>query len=49
MGAKVGEAITKVPGVVDVLNGIDNTISGPAIVYRVNPLPLHALDSRRKK
>jgi len=36
-GPRVGEAIGKVPGVVDVLNGIDNTISGPAIVYQVNP------------
>ena len=27
----------KGPGVVDVLNGIDNTISGPAVVYQVNP------------
>jgi len=26
-----------VPGVVDVLNGIENTISGPAIVFQVNP------------
>ena len=36
-GPRVGEAIGKVPGVVDVLNGIDNTISGPAIVYQVDP------------
>jgi multidrug efflux pump subunit AcrB len=36
-GTRVGEAIEKIPGVVDVLNGIDNTISGPAIVYQVNP------------
>ena len=35
--SKVGDAIRKVPGVVDVLNGIDNTISGPAITFRVNP------------
>ncbi len=34
---QVGEAIKKVPGVVDVLNGIDNTISGPAITFNVNP------------
>ena len=34
---KVGDAIKQVPGVVDVLNGIDNTISGPAITFRVNP------------
>jgi CzcA family heavy metal efflux pump len=36
-GPRVGDAIEKIPGVVDVLNGIDNTISGPAIVYQVNP------------
>jgi CzcA family heavy metal efflux pump len=33
----VAAEIDKVNGVVDVLNGIDNTISGPAVVYRVNP------------
>jgi CzcA family heavy metal efflux pump len=35
---KVGEAIKKIPGVVDVLNGIDNTISGPAITFKVDPI-----------
>lgn len=34
---KVAEAIQKIPGVVDVLNGIDNTISGPAVVFQVDP------------
>lgn len=34
---KVGDAIRKIPGVVDVLNGIDNTISGPALVFQVDP------------
>ena len=34
---KVAEAIHKIPGVVDILNGIDNTISGPAVVFQVNP------------
>ncbi len=34
---RVGEAIQKVPGVVDVLNGIENTVSGPAVVFEVNP------------
>jgi CzcA family heavy metal efflux pump len=34
---KVGEAIGGVKGVVDVLNGIENTISGPAIGFRVDP------------
>ncbi len=36
-GPKVGDAISKVDGVVDVLNGIDNTISGPATVFKVDP------------
>jgi multidrug efflux pump subunit AcrB len=34
---KVGEAIGKINGVVDVLNGIDNTISGPAVTFQVDP------------
>ena len=34
---KVGDAIKKIHGVVDVLNGIDNTISGPAVVFHVDP------------
>ncbi|HLH08687.1 MAG TPA: efflux RND transporter permease subunit [Terriglobales bacterium] len=34
---RVGDAISKIHGVVDVLNGIDNTISGTAFVYQVNP------------
>jgi CzcA family heavy metal efflux pump len=34
---KVADAIHKVEGVVDILNGIDNTISGPAVVFKVNP------------
>jgi CzcA family heavy metal efflux pump len=33
----VGDAIKKVPGVVEMLNGIDNTISGPATVFQVDP------------
>ncbi len=32
---KVGDAIKKVPGVVDVLNGVENTISGPAALFQV--------------
>ncbi len=36
-GPKVGDAITKVPGIVDVLNGIDNSISGPAVMFQINP------------
>jgi len=35
-GPKVGDAIKKLPGVVDVLNGIENTVSGPATMYRVD-------------
>ena len=35
---KVGEQIRKIPGIVDVLNGIDNTISGPAITFKVDPV-----------
>jgi CzcA family heavy metal efflux pump len=34
---KVGDAISKVKGVVDVLNGVENTVSGPAVTYQVNP------------
>jgi multidrug efflux pump subunit AcrB len=34
---KVGDTIKKIPGVVDMLNGIDNTISGPATVFQVDP------------
>jgi multidrug efflux pump subunit AcrB len=34
---KVAEAIGKIDGVVDLLNGIDNTISGPAITFQVDP------------
>ena len=34
---KVGDAIGKIDGVVDLLNGIDNTISGPAVTFQVDP------------
>ena len=34
---KVGDAIHDIPGVVDVRNGIENTVSGPATVFRVDP------------
>ena len=33
---RVADAIGKVPGVVDVLNGVENTISGPASTFQVN-------------
>jgi len=35
---RVAEAIKKVPHVVDVLDGIENTISGPAVTYQVDPV-----------
>jgi multidrug efflux pump subunit AcrB len=35
---KVASAIGKIQGVVDLRNGIENTISGPATVFRVDPL-----------
>ena len=34
---RVADAIGKIPGVVDILNGIDNTISGPAVEFHVDP------------
>ncbi len=34
---KVADAIGKVKGVVDVLDGIENTISGPAVTFQINP------------
>jgi CzcA family heavy metal efflux pump len=37
LGPRVGEAIAKVHGVVDVENGIENTISGPATNFQVDP------------
>src|SRR5579871_6637896 len=35
--ARVADSISKVHGVVDVL-GVDDTISGPAVTYQVNPM-----------
>jgi len=34
---RVADAIGKIPGVVDVENGIDNTVSGPATDFQVDP------------
>ncbi len=34
---RVADEIKKIPGVVDVFNGIENTISGPAITFNVDP------------
>src|ERR1035438_958378 len=38
LGPRVGDAIGKIQGVVDVQDGIDNTISGPATNFQVNPV-----------
>ena len=35
---RLGEELKKIHGVVDVLNGIDNTISGPTLTFKVNPV-----------
>jgi CzcA family heavy metal efflux pump len=37
LGPRIGDAISTIPGVVDVENGIDNTISGPATNFQINP------------
>jgi CzcA family heavy metal efflux pump len=37
LGPRLGDAIEKIPGVVDVQNGIENTISGPGTSFQVNP------------
>jgi multidrug efflux pump subunit AcrB len=38
LGPRIGDAIGKISGVVDVENGIENTISGPATNFQVNPV-----------
>ncbi len=38
LGPRVEDAIKKIPGVVDTQNGIDNTISGPATNFQVDPV-----------
>ncbi|HUH63954.1 MAG TPA: efflux RND transporter permease subunit [Terracidiphilus sp.] len=38
LGPRVADAIEKIPGVVDVENGIENTISGPATNFQVDPI-----------
>ena len=35
---RVADAIQKLPHVVDVLDGIENTISGPAVTYQIDPV-----------
>jgi CzcA family heavy metal efflux pump len=37
LGPRIGTAISKIGGVVDVQNGIDNTISGPATNFQIDP------------
>ncbi|HVU45224.1 MAG TPA: efflux RND transporter permease subunit [Terracidiphilus sp.] len=37
LGPRVGDEIGKIPGVVDVQDGIENTISGPATNFQVDP------------
>lgn len=36
-GPRVAEAISKVPGVVDVLNGVEDAVSGPSVTFQINP------------
>src|SRR5258708_9472276 len=36
-GPRVAEAIGKISGVVDVLNGVADAISGPAVTFQINP------------
>jgi multidrug efflux pump subunit AcrB len=36
-GPKIADEIKKIPGVVDVLDGVENTISGPAISFQIDP------------
>jgi multidrug efflux pump subunit AcrB len=38
LGPKVQAAIQKIPGVVDTQNGIDNTLSGPATSFQIDPV-----------
>jgi CzcA family heavy metal efflux pump len=37
VGPQVADAISKIGGVVDIRNGIENTTSGPAVNYQVDP------------
>ncbi|MGC9159355.1 MAG: efflux RND transporter permease subunit [Terracidiphilus sp.] len=36
LGPRVGDAISRIPGVVDIQNGMDNTLSGPATSFRID-------------
>ncbi|MFN8061128.1 MAG: efflux RND transporter permease subunit [Vicinamibacterales bacterium] len=35
---RVAQALKRLPGVVDVLDGVENTVSGPSTLFRVDPL-----------
>ena len=37
IGPRVGDAVAKIPGVVDVRNGVEETISGPATDFQIDP------------
>jgi CzcA family heavy metal efflux pump len=38
LGERIGDTISKIPGVVDVKNGVENTISGPATNFQVDSI-----------
>jgi len=38
LGPRVQQAIARIPGVVDTENGVDNTISGPATSFQIDPV-----------
>jgi len=38
LGPRVQAAIAKIPGVVDTQNGVDNTVSGPATNFQIDPI-----------
>jgi multidrug efflux pump subunit AcrB len=38
LGPRVQQVIAKIPGVVDTENGVDNTISGPATNFQIDPV-----------
>jgi CzcA family heavy metal efflux pump len=38
LGPRVQQAIAKIPGIVDTQNGVDNTISGPATNFQIDPV-----------
>jgi CzcA family heavy metal efflux pump len=38
LAPRVQQAIAKIPGVVDTQNGVDNTISGPATNFQIDPV-----------